>query len=56
MRLYVLTRHGQSELNLTRRINGDPSAPVTLTPQGEAEATELALQIAGVELDLCMRS
>ena len=56
MRLFVLTRHGQSELNLTRRINGDPSVPVTLTPQGEAESTALALQIAGVELDLCVHT
>ena len=56
MRLFVLTRHGQSELNLTRRINGDPSVPVTLTPQGEAESTALALQIAGMELDLCLHT
>jgi broad specificity phosphatase PhoE len=56
VRLFVLTRHGQSELNLTRRINGDPSVPVALTPQGEAESTGLALQIAGVELDLCVHT
>jgi broad specificity phosphatase PhoE len=56
VRLFVLTRHGQSELNLTRRINGDPSVPVTLTPHGEAESTGLALQIAGVELDLCVHT
>ena len=24
MRLFVLVRHGQSELNATRRVNGDP--------------------------------
>ena len=56
MRLFVLTRHGQSELNLTRRINGDPSVPVTLTAQGEAESTGLALQIASLELDLCVHT
>ena len=56
MRLFVLTRHGQSELNLTHRINGDPSVRVTLTAQGETESTGLALQIAGLELDLCVHT
>ena len=56
MRLFVLVRHGQSELNATRRINGDPSVPVALTPQGEAEAEGLALQLAGIELDLCVHT
>ena len=28
MRLFVLARHGQSELNVTQRVNGDPSVPV----------------------------
>ena len=56
MRLFVLVRHGQSELNATRRVNGDPSVPVGLTAQGEAEARGLALQLAGIELDLCVHS
>ena len=56
MRLFVLVRHGQSELNVTRRVNGDPSVPVGLTVQGEAEAGGLALQLAGIELDLCVHS
>ena len=56
MRLFVLVRHGQSELNLTHHVNGDPSVPVGLTPQGEAEAAGLALQLAGVELDLCVNT
>ena len=38
MRLFVLVRHGQSELNATQRVNGDPAVPVELTAQGEAEA------------------
>jgi broad specificity phosphatase PhoE len=54
--LFVLTRHGQSELNTSRRINGDPDVPVGLTPQGEAEAGGLALQVAGLELDLCVHT
>jgi probable phosphoglycerate mutase len=56
VRLFVLTRHGQSELNATRRVNGDPEVPVGLTPQGEAEAAGLALQVAGLELDLCVHT
>ena len=56
MRLFVLTRHGQSELNVTRRVNGDPSVPVGLTAQGESEAAGLALQLAGLELDLCVHT
>ena len=56
MRLFVLVRHGQSELNVTRRVNGDPNVPVGLTAQGEAEAGGLALQLAGIELDLCVHS
>ena len=56
MRLFVLVRHGQSELNATRRVNGDPYVPVGLTAQGEAEAGGLALQVAGIELDLCVHT
>ncbi len=56
MRLFVLVRHGQSELNLAHRVNGDPSVPVGLTEQGEAEAAALAVQLAGVELDLCLHT
>ena len=56
MRLFVLVRHGQSELNATHRVNGDPSVPVGLTQQGEAEAAALGLQLVGVELDLCVHT
>jgi probable phosphoglycerate mutase len=56
VRLFVLTRHGQSELNATRRVNGDPDVAVGLTPQGEAEAGGLALQVAGLALDLCVHT
>jgi 2,3-bisphosphoglycerate-dependent phosphoglycerate mutase len=56
VQLFVLARHGQSELNVTHRVNGDPSVPVTLTSQGEAEAVGLALQITGLDLDLCVHT
>jgi broad specificity phosphatase PhoE len=56
MRLFVLVRHGQSELNVSHRVNGDPSVSVALTEQGEAEATALSVQLAGIELDLCVHT
>jgi len=56
MRLFVLVRHGQSTLNLTRCVNGDPGVAVPLTEQGRAEAASLGLQLAHVELDLCLHT
>jgi broad specificity phosphatase PhoE len=56
VRLFVLVRHGQSELNVTRRVNGDPAVQVALTPQGEAEAIGLGLQLSGIRLDLCVHT
>jgi broad specificity phosphatase PhoE len=56
VRLFVLVRHGQSELNATQRVNGDPAVRVALTEQGEAEATALSIQLAGIELDLCVHT
>lgn len=56
MRLFILARHGQSELNVEQRVNGDPSVPVELTEQGEAEAAALAVQLVGIELDLCLHT
>ncbi len=56
MRVFVLVRHGQSELNATQRVNGDPAVRVVLTEQGEAEAGALAVQLAGFELDLCVHT
>lgn len=56
MRLFVLVRHGQSELNATQRVNGDPNVDVALTPQGEQEATALAVQLTGIALDLCVQT
>jgi broad specificity phosphatase PhoE len=56
MRLFVLARHGQSALNVTRRVNGDPSVPVALTEQGEAESALLGLELAAVGLDLCVHT
>ena len=56
MGLYVLVRHGQSELNVSHRINGDPDVRVNLSGQGEEEARGLGLQVANLELDLCVHT
>ena len=56
MRLFILARHGQSELNVTHRVNGDPSVQVAITEQGEREAAGLGGQVVNVELDLCVHT
>jgi probable phosphoglycerate mutase len=56
VRLFVLVRHGQSELNLAHRVNGDPAVAVGLTEQGRREARGLGFQVAGIELDVCLHT
>jgi broad specificity phosphatase PhoE len=54
MRLFLLARHGESTLNVERRVNGDPSVPVPLTEQGREEGRELGREVANVAIDLCI--
>ncbi|MDQ4082395.1 MAG: histidine phosphatase family protein, partial [Actinomycetota bacterium] len=56
MRLFVAARHAQSTLNVERRVNGDPSRPVTLTEQGREEARQLGIQVANIPFDLCVHT
>jgi broad specificity phosphatase PhoE len=56
VRLFVLTRHGESTLNVERRVNGDPSVPVALTERGREEARELGEQVAHLPLDACVHT
>lgn len=56
MRLFVLTRHAHSTLNVEGRINGDPGVPVPLTEQGRAEAAQLGHQLAQLPLELCVHT
>jgi probable phosphoglycerate mutase len=44
----VFLRHGQTDYNVARRVNGDPSLPVHLSDLGRAEAIALAPVIASV--------
>jgi probable phosphoglycerate mutase len=52
MRIFVLSRHGQSTLNVENKVNGDPTVPVPLTADGRVAATRLGEQIAHLPLDL----
>jgi broad specificity phosphatase PhoE len=53
-RLFALSRHAESTLNVERRVNGDPSVAVALTPRGIEEARLLGLQLAHVPIDVCV--
>ena len=55
-RLFVLTRHAHSTLNVEGRVNGDPRVPVPLTPEGREEAARLGHQLAHLPLDLCVHT
>ena len=52
----MLARHGESTLNVERRVNGDPSLDVPLTAAGEQEAHLLGHQLENMPLDLCVHS
>jgi probable phosphoglycerate mutase len=54
MRLFVFARHGESTLNLERRVNGDPTKQVDLTERGRYEAAQLGQQLEGLHLDACV--
>lgn len=52
----MISRHGESTLNLEGRVNGDPTVPVALTDKGRDEARLLGQQLAHVPLDLCIHT
>jgi broad specificity phosphatase PhoE len=56
VRLFVLARHGESVLNVERRVNGDPTREVPLTDRGQEEARRLGEQVANVPLDACVHT
>jgi probable phosphoglycerate mutase len=56
VRLFLLSRHAESTLNVERRINGDPAVPVALTSDGIAHALRLGTQIAHVPIDLAVHT
>jgi broad specificity phosphatase PhoE len=56
MRIFVLVRHGESTLNIERRVNGDPLVPVALTERGREESRRLGEQVAHLPLDACVHT
>ena len=56
MERFVLARHGESELSLVGRTNGDPSLTVALTEAGRDQARRLGRELAGEAIDLCVTS
>jgi 2,3-bisphosphoglycerate-dependent phosphoglycerate mutase len=56
MRVFVMARHGESVLNLERRINGDPRQAVDLTERGRLEAAQLGQQLQEWHVDVCLHS
>jgi broad specificity phosphatase PhoE len=54
--LIVLARHAHSQLNVERRVNGDPAVPVHITEDGKEQARMLGLELANVSLDVCLRT
>jgi probable phosphoglycerate mutase len=56
MRLFVLTRHAHSTLNLAGRVNGDPSVSAPLTPDGRTQAERLGHELSALPLDLCVHT
>jgi broad specificity phosphatase PhoE len=56
MRLYVLTRHGHSTLNVADVVNGDPSVPAPLTDEGFAESERLGHQLRQLPIELCVHT
>jgi probable phosphoglycerate mutase len=56
VRLFLLTRHGQSLFNVARVVNGDPALDRGLTEQGIEEADRLGGEIAALPIDLAVVS
>jgi broad specificity phosphatase PhoE len=56
VKLFVISRHGESTLNYEHRVNGDPSVPVKLTAKGQEEARLLGQQLAHVPIQLCVHT
>jgi broad specificity phosphatase PhoE len=56
LRLYVLTRHAHSTLNVAGRVNGDPSVSVPITAEGRAQAELAGHELAPLGLELCVHT
>jgi broad specificity phosphatase PhoE len=52
----ILARHGESELSVVGRTNGDPGTACALTETGREQARRLGRLLRGDELGLCVVS
>ncbi len=52
----ILARHGESELSVVGRTNGDPGTACALTEAGREQARQLGELLAGDQLGLCVVS
>ena len=55
-RTFALVRHGGTDYNVARRLNGDPAVPVHLTDEGRAQVAALRDRIADMPVDLGVRT
>jgi broad specificity phosphatase PhoE len=56
VRRAILARHGESELSVVGRTNGDPRVAVALTARGREEARALGSALAEERIDLSVTS
>jgi broad specificity phosphatase PhoE len=54
VRLFVLARHAESSANIARVLSSDPARSVGLTARGRAQARQLGVQLANVDIDLAV--
>jgi broad specificity phosphatase PhoE len=52
----ILARHGESELSVVGRTNGDPATACALTETGRHEARRLGEMLVSARIDLCIVS
>jgi len=52
----VIVRHGRTNYNDRRRVNGDPSVDVRLTAAGMAQVARLRPRVAAMAIDLGIRT
>jgi broad specificity phosphatase PhoE len=55
-RTFALVRHGGTDYNAARRLNGDPSVPVHLSDEGRAQVAALRDRIAATPFDIGVRT
>jgi probable phosphoglycerate mutase len=56
MERLILARHGETDWNVAKRVNGDPSVAVGLSAKGRDEARRLGEELRGAQLDLVVTS